>query len=425
MIEGFFTKKEVESTSRLGGKTLSCISCGLYKQCTTPKMEPYGNFKKRILNIGEAPGETEDRKGKPWQGKAGKLLQQTYEELGIDLFNDCLNINAVHCRPTDKEGNNRAPSNFEADCCRSKTISIIKEYKPKVIVLLGTTAVYSLIGHRWKKDLSGVSKWRGFTIPDQDYMSWLCPTFHPSYIERSMEAGFTKDPNPPEKLIWKQDLKQAFSLLEKTQYRNEKVLMHPFPIYKEPVIEYIEDLSVLNNITSREIAFDYETTGLKPHAEGHRIICVSVADTEDHAYVFLMPKTRRERKPFVDLLLNPDIGKIAQNMKYEDAWTEVKLGINVQNWVWDTMLATHIIDNRPGVTGLKFQTYVQFGVVDYASEVEPYLSAVDNNNGNSLNRIEDLIKKPGGIKVITKYCGYDSINELRLANKQRIDILPF
>ena len=412
MIEGFFTRKETESKSRPGGKVQSCVSCGLYKNCQSPKMEPFGNFKKRILNIGEAPGEYEDRNGKPWQGKMGRLLKETYEDLKIDLFEDCLNINAVNCRPVDKQGNNRAPTNTEIDCCRRRVLDIIEEYKPKVILILGNAALYSLIGHRWKKDLGGITKWRGFTIPDQDFKTWLCPTFHPSYIERAGNDKYNRG-TTIETLIWQQDLEQAFGIKN-----------IPFPNYVEPEIEIIEDLSVLKNIKT-ESAFDYETTGLKPHAEGHRIVCVSIADTENHAYVFLMPKTRKDREPFIKYLTNPDLKKIAQNLKFEHTWTKVRLGTDVQGWEWDTMLATHLFDNRPGITGLKFQAYVQFGIIDYSSEVDSYLSALDNTNANSLNRIFELLKKPNGKEILCKYCGLDSIFELRLANRQRMNILPF
>ena len=203
--------------------------------------------------------------------------------------------------------------------------------------------------------------------------------------------------------------------------------MIPTPIlkYVEPEIEIIEDLSILNKITPYEIAFDYETTGLKPHAPGHRIVCASVADMSDHAYSFMMPQKRSERQPFIDLIKNPKIGKIAQNMKYEHTWSMVRLQTEVQNWVWDTMLASHIFDNRVGVTSLKFQVYVQFGIVDYESEVASYLQAIDNKDGNALNRIQQLLLKPMGRNKLLKYCGYDSVYELRLAHKQRSDTLPF
>jgi len=89
-MKGFFTVKQTESRSRPDGKTYSCASCGLYKNALSPKMKSYGAFKKEILNIGEAPGEVEDKRGMPWQGKTGRLLKKTYRRLGVDLFEDCL-----------------------------------------------------------------------------------------------------------------------------------------------------------------------------------------------------------------------------------------------------------------------------------------------------------------------------------------------
>ncbi len=422
MTEGFFTKKEVESKSRPDGKTYSCASCGLHRHCKSPRMKPYGKFKKGILNIGEAPGEVEDYTGRPWQGRTGKLLQRTYRKLGIDLFQDCLNINTVNCRPSDPIGHNRTPTNYEVECCRRSVVNVINTYKPKVIVLFGNQAVFSLIGHRWKKDLGGITKWRGWTIPDQDFQTWICPTFHPSYVERADKDGFNKT---VEYTIWKQDLKQAIGLLEEGEYQGKKYLLHLFPILKEPKIEFITDLSILDKIKSGEIAFDYETTGIKPQAEGHKIVCCSIADSPDHCYVFMMPKTREELKPFIRLLKSKR-GKIAQNMKYEHAWTKKLLHVTVRNWVWDTMIYTHVMDNRQSITGLKFQVYVQFGVVDYASDVSQYLESSDKETGsNSINNIDKLLKRAGGKKLLMTYCGYDSIYEYRLAEKQRMNILPF
>lgn len=425
-MEGFFTEKETQSISRPGGKSYTCITCGLYKKCSTPRMAPFGKFKKKILNIGEAPGETEDKTGKPWQGKVGRLLKETYASMGIDLFEDCLNINAAMCRPTNKDGSNRSPSNFEVECCRKRVLLAVEEYKPRLIIILGNSGLLSLIGHRWKRDLGGITKWRGFTIPDQDYKAWLCPTYHPSFVERSFLSSYSnQDKKSVEYVIWKQDLQQAFDLLQTHTYQGKTTSAHPFPIYKEPVIEIIDDLSILNKIKSGEVAFDYETTGLKPHAPGHKIVCASVATSPNFAYVFLMPKKRKDRQPFLNLLANKNVGKIAQNMKYEDTWSIVQLEQQVVNWVWDTMLFSHVLDNRAGVTGLKFQVYVNFGIVDYSSEVAPYFESSDSKDGNGINKIFDILKTSDGKRKLLKYCAYDSINEFRLAEKQRLNLLPF
>jgi hypothetical protein len=116
-------------------------------------------------------------------------------------------------------------------------------------------------------------------------------------------------------------------------------------------------------------------------------------------------------------------------MKYEHAWSLIKLKTQVENWDWDTMLMAHILDNRPGITGLKFQTYINFGVIDYSNEIAPYLSGLDEKNGNSLNRIEELIKTESGKEKLMKYCALDSIFEYRLAALQKNIItnldLPF
>lgn len=408
MNEGFFTKKQTESKSRPDGKTYSCASCGLYKDCKSPRMKPFGNFAKGIMNIGEAPGEVEDERGKPWQGKTGRLLKKTYRGLGIDLFEDCININAVNCRPMSK-GNNRTPTNYEIDCCRKSLLKAIDEYQPKVIVLLGGPALHSIIGHRWKKSLEGISKWRGWCIPDKDFKAWICPVFHPSYISRSEDVV---------EIIWKQDLEEAIKKVDE-----------PLPRYRKPNIEIIEDLSVLSTIKSDLVAFDYETTGIKPNAPGHRIVCAAVAYDENRCYSFMMPQSRNKIKPFIEFLADHTIGKMAHNMKFEESWSINRLRQSVAYWAWDSMIAAHTLDNRPGITSLKFQTYVNFGVIDYASEITPYFSAKEENNGNALNRIMELVAMPGGKEKLLNYCGFDSVYEYRLATLQQkqmnYSFLPF
>lgn len=407
-MEGFFTKRETESISRPDGKIRSCASCGLYRDCETPRMKPAGSFAKSILIIGDAPGKREDQEGLPFQDASSRTLQRTLEKLGIDLWEDCLMMYACHCMPIDENHNPRNPTTLEVDNCRKTTLRIIDEHMPKVVILLGNSAVYSVIGHRWKKDLGDIHKWRGWTIPDQDLKTWLCPVYHPDMLDSKKREIQT---------IWEQDLQRAIEKVEVI-----------FPKYIQPKIDIITDLSALDSIKAEAVAYDYETTGIKPHAKGHRIICASVADDEDHVFVFLLPKNKEERLPFIRLLENPFIGKMAHNMKYEDTWTKVRLRTTVNNWAWDSMLAAHILDNRPNITGLKFQVYVQFGVVDYDSEVSTWLQSGDKN-GNALNHIEDLLKTSNGKEQLLTYCALDSINEFRLAKLQQkqmdYSFLPF
>lgn len=410
-MEGFVTKAKK-------GKDLSCTTCGLYKECKSPRIVPYGKFEKEIMIVGEAPGEYEDRTGKPWQGLTGRFLQNKLHQLGVDLFDDCISINTLRCRPMEN-GKDRPPKNIEINCCRRYVLKFITQYKPKLILLLGNPAVISVIGHRWKRDLGTITKWRGWIIPDQELGCWVCPTFHPSYVNRAISG---KKPMPEIDTVWTQDLKQALTQLTVK-----------FPIHTEPTIDVITDLTPLTNprlgtgsaMVMPHIAFDYETTGLKPHAEGHRILCCAVADSENHVFVFMMPRTKAGRKSFIDLLANPRIGKMAHNMKFEDSWSVVRLNQTVESWAWDSMLAAHVIDNRRGCTSLKFQTCVQFGIVDYSSEIDPYLKPKGDANGNSFNQIDKLLDQPEGESKLLHYCALDAVYEYRLAMKQRLEILPF
>lgn len=404
-MTGFFTHTETQSKERPDGKSLTCYSCGLYRNCETPKMQPYGNFKKGILNIGTFPSLADDMRGKPFQGRVGQLLQATYSMYGIDLFEDCLNVNAVNCL-SDKD-----PTNYNLDCCRRIVLSVIEKYKPKVIILFGIQAVYSLIGNRWKGALNGIDQWRGWTIPDQDFQTWICPVFAPEYVDKIDKPEVYK--------VWETDLGQALT-----------VRLKELPVPEKPTIKVIDDLEPLTKIEYGSItAFDYETTGLKPHAKGHRIVCCSIATDEDNAFVFEMPNLVEKRKPFIDFLRNKSIRKMAHNLKFEESWSYERLKTRVRGWHWDSMLAAHLLDNRAGITGLKFQTYVNFGIVNYNETVSPWLQAVDSKNANSLNRLQEFFATKQGREETLKYCALDSIYEYRLALKQQKEIeilsLPF
>jgi len=404
---GFFRDDEVRDRSggRQGGRTFSCVSCGLYKSARTPYMRPHGKGRRRIAVIGEGPGKDEDRAGKPWQGRAGRRLQITMKELGIDLFSDCVCFNSVNCRPPK----NRTPTSYEIACCRRKIVNpAIKEHSPHVIILLGGPAVESVIGQQWTKKLGSVSRWRGWTIPDRKFNSWLCPTFHSSYVERESDRLEIET-------VWKQDLKRAIEKCDEP--------LPDLPDVKSQVVLLTKDddtETVLRRIVRLEegdvIAFDYETTGIKPQSEGHRIVCAAVT-TKVATYAFPWPKSDRVLRLWRRLLRSESIGKIAQNFKFEHIWSKVRADVEVRNWVWDTMLASHVLDNRPGITGLKFQAYVQFGVIGYDDAIEPYLKGLDEKDANSKNRIDEFVSK-FGIEEALLYCGIDSHLTFRLARLQ-------
>lgn len=407
-MKGFFDIETTQIPYKSNNRYLSCVSCGLYKTAKHPKLKPYGDFQKQIMVIGDAPGREEDIKGIPWQGKAGRILQQTYRRLGVDLFKDCININAINCIPVGKDNKYREPTEYEVDCCRQKIISTIKKYKPKVIIIHGNQALSSLLGYRWRKNLGGIIKWRGWAIPDMDYNAWVCPTFHPAFIEQQQEQNETQ-------VIWEKDLKQAFSKI------NE-----PFPYntnFKDAV-KIIYDgnkvLKKINRLQPKYLAFDIETTGLKPYNKKvHQIVCISFCYDENLAFSIPMPQEKEGLQLLKQILENPRIGKIAANLKYENNWMYVMHGIDVSPWKFDTMQATHILDNRPGITSLKFQSFVQFGVYGYDNDIAQFLRSADSNTPN---KVIELTKTPTTFDKLLLYCGIDSLMTYRLALKQMKEV---
>lgn len=100
-----------------------------------------GSPQAKIVIIGEAPGENEDRLGKAFVGRAGKLLDELLKEIGIDSDKDTLILNIVKCRPPE----NRAPRQEEAKTCLPYLKKQIDLVKPRIILLLGATALKYLV----------------------------------------------------------------------------------------------------------------------------------------------------------------------------------------------------------------------------------------------------------------------------------------
>ena len=169
------------------------------------------------------------------------------------------------------------------------------------------------------------------------------------------------------------------------------------------------------------LAFDLETTGLKPYnTEVHRIACISFYAGADNAYVCPPPESAQELALFRKLMTDERVGKVAANMKFEDTWLKVIYDIEVTPWVWDTMLAAHVLDNRPGICGLKFQSYVNFGLMGYEDEVKPYLRSDDSNTPN---RIMKGMADASVRRKIMTYCGIDSLMTYQLARKQSKEMI--
>jgi DNA polymerase len=167
-----------------------CTRCKLHK-ARTQIVFGVGNPKAELVFVGEGPGHDEDIQGEPFVGRAGKLLTQMIEAMGLKR-SDVYIANVVKCRPPE----NRLPEKDEIATCSPYLLRQLAAISPKVIVSLGACSAQTLL-----QTNQGISRFRGQFF--DFHGSKLMATYHPAYLLR----------NPPAKAdVWK-DLQKVMAHL--------------------------------------------------------------------------------------------------------------------------------------------------------------------------------------------------------------------
>ncbi|HEX4642344.1 MAG TPA: uracil-DNA glycosylase [Candidatus Acidoferrales bacterium] len=152
-----------------------CTRCRLSKQ-RNKIVFGAGNPRAELVFVGEGPGRDEDAQGLPFVGRAGKLLTQMIEAMGLQR-DDVYICNVVKCRPPE----NRKPENDEVATCSPYLFRQLDVIAPKAIVCLGATAAQALL-----KTTDSISRFRGTWF---DYRGTkLLATYHPAYLLRNPAA---------------------------------------------------------------------------------------------------------------------------------------------------------------------------------------------------------------------------------------------
>lgn len=152
-----------------------CTRCKLHK--TRNKIVfGDGNPKAQLVFVGEGPGADEDAQGLPFVGRAGKLLTQMIEAMGLQR-QDVYICNVVKCRPPQ----NRQPERDEVAECSPFLMRQIDTIAPKVIVCLGATAAKTIL-----QTERGISQFRGEWLEFRGRK--LMVTYHPAYLLRNPAA---------------------------------------------------------------------------------------------------------------------------------------------------------------------------------------------------------------------------------------------
>ena len=165
-------QKDGPTLDGLKAITMACIRCVLAQTRKTVVFGE-GNPGADIVFVGEAPGEEEDNQGRPFVGRAGKLLDQLIERIGVKR-SDVFICNVLKCRPPG----NRDPQPEEVACCKDYLLAQLDIIHPKVICTLGRHAYNTLleVDAPITRIRGKMTAFRG--IP-------LLPTYHPSYLLRS------------------------------------------------------------------------------------------------------------------------------------------------------------------------------------------------------------------------------------------------
>lgn len=152
----------------------SIINCKKCKLCTNRTNIVFGTGNKNadVMFIGEGPGADEDRQGEPFVGKAGQLMNKAFQGLSISREKVYI-ANVVKCRPPQ----NRVPEQDEAAACLDYLRNQVILVKPKIIVLLGSTALKNILGNEY-----GITQSRGKWVEKKGIL--YMPTWHPAALLR-------------------------------------------------------------------------------------------------------------------------------------------------------------------------------------------------------------------------------------------------
>ncbi len=181
-------------------EVLTCCKCPLCQTRTKP-VPGEGSEDAEVVFVGEAPGKDEDLAGRPFVGRAGKLLRKTIEEVGFKKY---YITNVVKCRPPE----NRTPFQNEVDACKPYLMRELECIKPKLVIALGKTAMKALLGFDAPiKDVRG----KVFKTKINEVQTKVIVTYHPAAVLR----------NPKLREEFKKDLVKAYNEVYKQRSLTE------------------------------------------------------------------------------------------------------------------------------------------------------------------------------------------------------------
>ncbi len=292
----------------------------------------------QLVVIGEAPGATEDRMGKPFQGESGKILRRELDK--NDIHDVAYITNAVKCRPPG----NRTPTNEEIKACRPYLDKELERVDPGYVMTVGVPATKIMFRGKAK-----INQFHGEMIEMKPFSNQTnrepigMPTFHPAYTMRD-----------PSKLPgFQNDIRRLADKIRGT----DRVTDVEWNVVRRGNLDVFLD----EFTRAKEFAFDLETSGLFPHDKKGYISAVGIALPErawvipgfmhpDFAAYGVGPWRRGRALPLLLQLLGWIQKKTkkkayAWNGKFDNKWLEIECGMKFKLH-FDGMLGSHTLNEN-------------------------------------------------------------------------------
>jgi uracil-DNA glycosylase family 4 len=334
-----------------------CEECPFYETGKYVPPDFNGHDKARFVMVGEAPGAMETRKGKPFVGISGKLLDAVMEEQGLRR-KDGVYTNACLCRP---KGNAVPPATALA-ACKPALDAVLDAVEPQIVVAMGNTAASVLLN----KSNVKITKDRVGPPKDVGKPYKVLPTIHPAACLRNT------------------NLFPAFAA-DIGKLRPQAVVKWEPPKYKEfnSASEAKTAIDALRNrtrATDQPIVLDLEVGEEKDSTFGHpnTILCAGISYATGKAIVIGRAAFDKHafRQLFSDYLRDSNI--VAHNAKY-DLGVLYRMGFGLFDTYADTMLMSYTQDEVPGTHGLKYLGQEHLGTPDWDAEINKYTKGKDGS----------------------------------------------
>ena len=329
-----------------------------------------GPLNAKIVLIGEAPGEEENKLGEPFVGKSGQLLNRALEQAGLPR--SWIRIqNAVPCRPP----NNRTPTNQEIDNCRPNLDAILKQIKPLVVIPTGNAALY------YTEHIdAGILTRSGIPKKMQDY--WSIPAIHPSWFIRQGGKDISKlvDALKVAKSFayGEEDLDVCYTLLNNRELLTEWLEMIYDSDTKVMALD-IETRDLELNTPVLGIGFGYRKGGSVyiPFMAGSMMARKSTSDMKSSVKLseFWKGAQKDVEGEVVKLINSGKFKFVTHNGPFDLSRLIVNKGREfsfAKNWEFDTFAGHYLLDENKGkqdaALGVVLKRYSDLG--DYKAETK-------------------------------------------------------